>query len=75
MSGNSWDETNFPLILWTNTQVSKISKAYGQGSSANMKFSKTQLSKMMQSGGFMPSIFLGSPENLIMRIVNGSLSS
>ena len=29
----------------------------------------------MQSGGFMPSIFLGSPENLIMRIVNGSLSS
>ena len=75
MSGSSCDETNFPLILLTNTQVSKIRKVYWPGSSANMKFSKIHLSKMMQSGGFMPSIFLGSPENLIMRLVNESQSS
>ena len=47
--GNSNDETNFPhKSLLTNTQVSKIRK----GSSANIKFSKTQLSKMMQLAGF-----------------------
>ena len=49
---NSHDETNFPhKLLLTNTQVSKICKAFANGSSANIKFSKTQLSKMIQSGG------------------------
>ena len=47
--GNSNDETNFPQKLsLTYTQVSKIRKAFPNGLSANIKFSKTQLSKMMQ---------------------------
>ena len=52
LNGNSEDETNFPhKLLLTDTQVSKIRKAFVNGSSANIKFSKTQYSKM-QSGGF-----------------------
>ena len=39
--GSSNDETNFPHKLLTNTQVSKICKAFANGSSANIKFSKT----------------------------------
>ena len=54
--GNINDETNFPYkLLLTDTQVSKICKAFANGSSANIKFSKTQLSKI-QSGGFMFSL-------------------
>ena len=50
--GNSNDETNFPhKILLTDTQVSKICKAFAKSSSANIKFSKAQLFKMIQSGG------------------------
>ena len=49
--GSSNNETNFPhKLLSTNTQVSKISKAFANGSSANVKFSKTQLSKMVHPG-------------------------
>ena len=52
--GNSNDETNFPYkLLLTNTQVSKICKAFANGSSANIKFLKTQLSKIVQLGGLM----------------------
>ena len=46
--GNSNDETNFShKLLLTDTQVSKIRKAFANGSSANIKFSKTQLPKMI----------------------------
>ena len=39
---NSNDETNFPhKLLLTNTQVSKIRKVFANGSSANIKVSKT----------------------------------
>ena len=39
---NSNDETNFPhKLLLTDKQVSKIRKAFANGSSANIKFSKT----------------------------------
>ena len=55
--GNFDDETNFPhKILLTDTQVSKICKAFANDSSANIKFSKTQLSKMILPGGFLPDI-------------------
>ena len=51
--GHSNDETNFPYkLLLTDTEVSKIRKAFANDSLANVKFSKTQLSKMIQSGGF-----------------------
>ena len=45
-------------LLLTDTQVSKICKAFTKGLSANTKFSKTQLSKMVQLGGFL-GILLG----------------
>ena len=49
--GNFNDETNFVhKILLTDTQISKIRKAFENGSSANIKFQKTQLSKMIQLG-------------------------
>ena len=45
--GDSNDENNFPhKLLLTNAQVSKIRKAFANGSSANMKLSKTQLHKI-----------------------------
>ena len=48
--GNSSDETNFPhKLLLTNTHVSKIRKGFANGSSANIQFSKTQLSKRWYS--------------------------
>ena len=42
--GNCNDEANFPHKTLTHTQASKICKAFANGSSANIKFSKTQLS-------------------------------
>ena len=40
-------------MIVTKTQVSKICKAFVNGSSANIKVSKTQLSKILQSGGIL----------------------
>ena len=48
------NENNFPhKLLLTNTQVSNLRKAFANNSSANIKLSKTQLPKMIQSGGFL----------------------
>ena len=44
---NSNDESNFPHKILTDTQVSKIQEAFANGSSVNIKFSKTQLPKMI----------------------------
>ena len=52
--GDSNDETNFPRkLLLTNTQVLKLRKAFANNSSANIKLSKTQLLKIVQSGRFL----------------------
>ena len=54
MVGNSNDNINFPHeLLLTNRQVSNIRKAFANHSSTDIKLSKTQLSKMIQSGGFL----------------------
>ena len=54
MIGDSNDKTNFPHeLLLTNRQVSSIRKAFANNSSADIKFSKTHLSKMIQSRGFL----------------------
>ena len=45
---NFIDEVNFPHKLLTDTQVLKICKTFANSLSANIKFSKTQLSKMIQ---------------------------
>ena len=44
------------MFLLINTQVSKLHKASANGSSANIKLSKTQLNKMQQLGGFSGSL-------------------
>ena len=54
MIGESNDEANFPHeLLLTDRQVSATHKAFSNNSSANIKFSKTPLSKMIQSGGLL----------------------
>ena len=48
------DETNFPhKLLLTNRQVANLRKAFADKSSNDIKLSKTQISKMIQSGGFL----------------------
>ena len=54
MIGNSNDDINFPHeLLLTNRQVENIRKAFANHLSTDIKLSKTQLSKMIQSGGFL----------------------
>ena len=51
MVGNSDDKTNFPHeLLLTNRQVANLRKAFANNSSTDIKLSKSQLSKMIQSG-------------------------
>ena len=48
------NETNFPhKLLLTNRQVANLRKAFANYLSTDIKLSKTQLSKMIQSGGFL----------------------
>ena len=67
MIGNSNDKTNFPhKLLSTNRQVWNLCKAFANNSSTDIKLSKTQLSKMIQSGGFLgrllgPLLKIGLP--------------
>ena len=54
MIGGSNDKTNFSHeLLLTNRQVANLRKAFANHLSTDIKLSKTQLSKMMQSGGFL----------------------
>ena len=54
MVGNSNDNTNFPHeLLLTNRQVANIRKAFANDLSTDIKLSKTQLSKMIQSEDFL----------------------
>ena len=54
MVGNSNDNTNFPHeLLLTNRQVRNVRKAFANHLSTDIKLSKTQLPKMIQSGGFL----------------------
>ena len=59
MIGNSNDETNFPhKLLSTDRQVANLRKDFTKKSSTDIMLAKTQLSKMVQSGGFLGR-FLG----------------
>ena len=54
MIGNSDDKTSFPRrLLLTNRKVANLHKAFANYLSTDIKLSKTQLSKMIQSGGFL----------------------
>ena len=54
---DSSDNNNFPhKLLLTNTQVSRLLKAFANGLSAKTKLSKTQLHKIIPLGGFLDSL-------------------
>ena len=54
MIRNSDAKSNFPHeLLLTNRQDVNLRKAFANNSSTDIKLSKTQLSKMIQSGGFL----------------------
>ena len=81
MIGDSNDKTNFPLeLLLTDRQISSIRQAFANNSSVDTKFSKTQLSKMIQSGGFLgkllgPLLKTGLPliKNVITKLAKSVL--
>ena len=65
---NSNDNTNFPHeLLLTNRQVANIGKAFANHTSIDIKLSKTQLSKMIQSGGFLGNL-LGKLAGPLMKV-------
>ena len=48
------DESNFPhKFLLTNRQVSNLRQTFTNKSSTDIKLSKTQFSKLIQSAGFL----------------------
>ena len=71
--GDSNDENKFSheLVL-TNTQVSRLRKAFENGLSANIKLSKIQLHKIGQSGRFLSRLlgpFLKTSLSLIGNVI------
>ena len=68
MFSNSNDNTNFPHnLLLTNRQVANIRKAFSKNTSIDIKLSKTQLSKIIQSGGFLGNL-LGKLAGPLMKV-------
>ena len=64
-------ENNFlHKLLLTSTQVSKLCKAFANGSSANIKSSKTQLHKIGQSGEFLGRLLGPLPKTRLPLIGN-----
>ena len=56
--GDSNNENNFPHeLLLTNTQDSKLRKAFANTFSANIILSRTHLHKIVQWGGFLGRLF------------------
>ena len=71
--GFSNDKTNFlHKLLLIDTEVYKIRKAFPNGSTTNIKFVKTQLYKIILSGGlgFVGNFIdtLNHPEKIITKI-------
>ena len=68
--GDSNNENNFlHKLLLANPQISKLCKAFANGSSANIKLSKTQLHKTGQSGGFLGRLLGQLPKTGLPLIV------
>ena len=75
------DETDFPhKLLLTNRQVANPRKDFANHLSTDIKLSKTQLSKMIQSGGFLgrllgPLLKLGLPliKNVVKPLAKSAL--
>ena len=68
------DETNFPhKLLLANSQNANHWKAFDDNSSNDIKLSKTQISKMIQSGGFLGKllgVLLKTRLPLIKNVIN-----
>ena len=79
MVGNFNDETNFlHKLLLTNRQVVHLRKTFENNSSVNMKLAKTQLSKMIQLGGFLGKLLgllLKSDLSLMKNVTKPSAKS
>ena len=81
MIGDSKDKTNFRHeLLLTDRQVSSTRIVISNNSLVDIKFSKTQLSKMIQSGGFLgkllgPLLKTGLPltKNIITQLAKSVL--
>ena len=57
--GNADDNTNFSHeLLLTNTQIANFCKAFAKHTSEDIKLSRTQFSKMIQSGKFLGRILV-----------------
>ena len=57
VTGGSNGETNLPhKLLLTDRQVAKLRKTFANNASTNIKLSKTQLSKIVELGGFLGRI-------------------
>ena len=82
MIGDSDDKINFPHeLLLTNRQVANLRKAFADKSSTDINLSKTQISKMIQSGGYLgrhlgPLLKTGLPlmKNLIEPLAKSVLN-
>ena len=67
MTDSSDDETNFPQkLLLTNRQDASLCKDFTNYLSTDIKLPETQLSKVIQSGGFLgrpigPLVKIGLP--------------
>ena len=79
MIGDFDDKTNFSHeLLLTNKQVVNLRKVFANNSTTNIKLSKSQLSKMIRSGGFLgrllgPLLTTGLPP--IKNVINCSSNS
>ena len=64
MIDNSDNKINFPHeLLLTNRQVANIGKAFANNLSTDIKLSKSQLSKMIESGGFLGRLAINEKRN------------
>ena len=66
---NSNDEINFAHeLLLTNRQVANLRKAFANNPSTDVKLSKTQSSKMIQSGRFLGGL-LGPLLKIVLPLI------
>ena len=57
--GDSNDKLNFPHeLLSTNRQAANLRKAFANYLLTDIKLAKTQISKMIQSGGFLGNLLV-----------------
>ena len=73
--GDSNYKANFPhKLLFTDTQISRRCKAFANDSLANMKLSKTQLSRMMHSEGYLCPVSLVANSKKIILLNSGLIN-